>query len=291
MSCCAFTTPIQASGSSALASSWQTRAIANGGTPSSKTLGALNTFCLGIQAQTYYTKLKSVNFLAPDDFRCAMTPLIVHATDAGLWLAQTGNFPAGGNAFVSGGNAQLGALGIRCDYPYAASPGTNNYNPTALFSARDNWGVTIYTTTNDGAHGPQGTSWGVDDTINANWGTNNNFGFTSLSADDTAPTISAAFSFYGYYSFNIVSAGSRIIYAASSAHAHAVFLTSALVFGGGLSAREFAWAGFNNNLANSGGTSNWHSFFAAHDFLTAVESLDFFTRIQALRVSLGTGFV
>ena len=292
MSCCAFTASVQASATlDPLASSWNTRAIANGGTPSDATIAALTAFCAGIRAQTYFTKLKSVNFLAPDDYRCAMTPLIVHATDGGLWQAQIGNFPNGGNAFVTAGNAALGSAGIRSDYPYAASPGTNAYNPAAIFTARDNWGVTIYTTTNDGLHGPNGVSWGVDDTVNANWGTNNTSGFTYLSADDTATQFSSAFSFYGYYSFNMSAASTRTVYAGNSAHAHGVFMSSGAAFGGNLSARQFPWAGYNANLANTGGTSNWHSFFAAHDFLTAGESLDFFTRIQALRVSLGTGYV
>jgi len=278
-------------GNDPLVTSWNARAIANGCIPSQATLSCLNTFCVGIRAQTYFTKLKSVNFLSPDSFLCAMTPLIVHAQDVGFWKAQTGAFPAGGNTIVTGSIAELGPLGFRSDYPLSASPGNNNYNPAAIFASRTSWGVTIYTTTNDGLHGPQGISWGVDDGADYNMGSNNTGGFTAMYANDSPTAFSAAFSFYGYYSFNVSGPSARTIYAANSTHAHAVFTSSAIALGGNLLSRQFAWAGVNDNLANNGGTSNWHSFFALHDPLTLAESADFYTRIQTLRVCLGSGFV
>lgn len=290
--CCNFTAAIQATSLlDPLVVAWRTRALSNGGIPTNASIAILNTFAVGIRAQTYFSKFKTINCLVPDDFRCVMTPLIVHATDSGLWQAQTGNFPAGGNDFVKAANAQLGADGIRCDYPYAASPGTDNYNPVAIFTARDNWGVTVYQTTNDGAHGPQGVSFGVNDAATFNQGANNDGGFTALYANNGATAFSLAFSFYGYYSFNISDATTRRVFAANSVNPHALFMSSGAVFGGNLLAREFAWSGVNQNLVFAGAASNWHSFFAAHDSLTTSESADLYTRVQAMRVSFGTGFV
>lgn len=290
--CCNFTTPVAGYTIDPLTTAWQARAIANSGTPSAKTLLAINTFCLGIRAQTYFTKFKTVNVIAPDDFRSAMTPLIVHANDVGIWQACVGGTIGGGNDFVKAANSELGANGWRCDYAVTPSPSTNAYNPTSVFTARDNWGVTLYETTNDGLHGPLGISAG--NTVNAGaamWFANNYFGNTYLNALDDASQIATAFGFYGYHSFNAVSASSRIEYAANSTHAHAVKQSSGAAFTGNLNAVAFLYAGLNNANAPQGGSSNWQSFYAAHDFLTAVESLDLYTRVQALRVAFGTGFL
>ncbi len=291
--CCNFTSAIQASNAAdPLVQSWQARAVANGGTPSVATSICLNTFCVGIRAQTYFGKLKSVNFLAPDDFRCAMTPLIVHAQDQGLWLAQTGAFPSGGSAFVSAINAELGANGFRCDDCINPNVAGNNYTPAAIFTARDNWGVTVYQTTNDGLHGPQGMEFGVVDAGgNAQQGSANAGGSAVLYADDLGTGFSVAFSFYGYYSFNVSDATTRRVFAANSTHPHGLFMSSGAVFAGNLCTLAFPWAGTNQNNVHTPASGNWRSFIAAHDTLTTSESLDFYTRIQALRVCLGTGFV
>lgn len=277
-----------------LVTSWQTRAIANGGAPSAATLTCLDTFCKAIRAQAYFTKLKSINFIAPDDLRCAMTPLIVHAQDSGLWQACTAATSTGATTIVNGTFSTLDATGWRCDYAVTPAPGTNNFNPAAILSSVNNGGITVYQTQYDGLHSTFGEWMGAEDATDTNalFGAVLYFGNTYFEWLSNASQMAQAHNGkFGYYSYNTTAANARNVYFANSINAHASIMSSAGAISGILNALAIVFNGSNQNGTTLNSSSNHYSFFAMHDGLTSAESADFFNRIQTLRTCLGTGFV
>lgn len=293
--CCPFATPILSVTSlDPLAVDWATRATANGGFPSNATLKALNTFCAAIRGQSYFAKLKSANFIAPDDYLCAMTPLIKHALDTGLWKATTGGTSLGATSPVSQANALMDSSGIRCDFAWTVNPGTNNFNPAAIWSATSNGGMTVYQTQYDNAHSTFGECLGSEDAggVNSVFCAVLYFGNTYMEWLNNASQIAQAHNGkFGYYSWNATAASTRNIYFANSTNAHASIAASGVAIGGGLNALALLFNGSNQNGTAAVTSSNHYSFFALHDGLTLAESADFFNRIQTLRTTLGSGFI
>lgn len=264
---------------------WKANILSNGGTVTDATVGIVNTFTVALRAKaSLFAKMIAMGPCVGDSLVAGFTPLIIPAGGTNIWT-MTGAFP-----IIA--NCDFNVNGIRCDF--GISTGANT-KPSVIFPSTGNTGCTFYQFSNDGAHGPRTWDWGVctPDEATSQWsGTTSAFGSTFFDCCNGATQFSVAASgLNGYYSWNSTAANARAIYFANSTHPHAAIATSAVVIGGPLPTAEALICGFNNNGSGVSAPSTFSSFRAFHLGLTSTESSDLFTLVQAMRVSLGGGFV
>lgn len=266
---------------------WALRVVANGGAaPSQTTLTALCEFMVGLDAAGLTPKMISILPIVPGDASPAVaagdliratTPLIVGG----------GNDPWTNNGpFVPGDLTVNGLVG----------DGLSKYLntgivPSAVFPSTDEGGMTLYNMT--GVNGPYG-DMGCED--GAGPIRLQLIEFNNTNYFDCWDSINGRISFAdplssGFLSGNRIAANSFDIYRA----------TSVIPFGSGVHGNT---AGGNIPINNSifviafnsvgvpiAFSIRRYSFFAIHHGLTATKCEDFFDLIQALRTSLGGGFV
>lgn len=250
---------------------------------------AMNSFVLGCRADGTWAKMKEVNcFPAAGSVAIAGTPLLLGPTgaDAGLyqWSNRAGAF-VDADVTINGvaGNASTKAFvtGIR---------------PSGTFSSANSAGLTVYTSTlttvgyDAGGFNAAGTAlFGIG---SDSGGTFNGDCWDPAVVSSLTPASPAL---AGFYSISRISAVDFRSYFANSTNAFAQQAVNATPSG----QTWFGGAG-NNNLIVCGvefagtlvaATARRQSFFAAHEGLTATETLALFNRVQKLRVDLGGGFI
>lgn len=276
-----------------LTDAWVAQVVANGGAqPSDSTITNMKTFETGITGQTYFSKIKEASLMVPDSAIAACTPFI-RTKGAVLWtLAGAG--PTGPGTTPALGFMAVGANGWRSDLCYQIGGATSNATPATIFSSDYNVGLTVYQCLFDNAHGPEGTQIGTFDSVNAFVSYalfGGNTGFACWSPGGADQMSQAWNGKYGYYSFNCSGAARRDIYFANSTNPHSDIDISVAAVLRNRATTALLANGWNNNGVASPSASNWYSFLCVNEAFTATESADLFTKIQAFRVALGTGFI
>lgn len=265
---------------------WTNRVVRNGGaTPSLATQQALSTFVQTLTAKGLMTKMVLMTALVPDSLIAAATPII----------PGPGNDPWTNNNFISGDLSVNGLTGN----------GSNKYLDTGLIPSA----ASILSSTNAGL-----TAYVYDNSASVSGyaiacaGAANSSHF-ALFTSDSVGTKSDGFIWRfvntgtdwvqgnkpasgGYFSVNRTSGTQIDMYFGNSSTAHFNLAPG----GGGAQTgaiitdqRLFAFA-LNSNGSPASYTTNAISFLAVHQGLTAGDSSNFFSAIQALRIALGGGF-
>ncbi len=262
---------------------WAARVVRNGGaTPSLSTQLTLSTFVQSLTATGVMPKLISMVVHVADGLIAATTPII----------PGPGVDPWTNNGFVSG---DLTANGL-------VSNGSSKYLNTGVVAANsimtvNSAGMTAYVYDTPGAN--SGYSMGSGGAANSS-----QFALVPSSSSsfngylwrfvnpNTSDSIVVACPGAGYYSLNRTGASSLSFYFARSNVAHSL-LGSANSAQTGVIEPTYAVAAHAINAVGSVvAFSNVRlSFCALHVGLTSADSLNFYNAIQAMRVSLGGGFV
>lgn len=257
---------------------WANRVVANGGAdPSAGTKSALSTFVTGMSSIGVLSLMKAVCCFVPDSLIAAITPL----------LKAYGNDPWTNANFVTG---DLTVAGLRGN-------GSNKYlntgvNPSTCFSSTNSGGLTLYSTLNNSATSADFSVFGASSSgfqLLTNYSGAAYFDcFNGGTGRINGTTLTNGL---GYFSGNRTGAAAEAIYGASSGSAHHSLASGSGAPGSTFPAYSlpiFCW----NNAGSIGSySSKQFSFAAIHEGLTITQSADFYTLIQALRTSLGGGFV
>ena len=267
----------------ALAVAWAAQVVTNGGAaPSGATVTTISDFCYALDAGSLTSKFLSLNCFVPGDLPTAFTPLI-HNKGSDPWANNPGD-----TAFQVGDLTVNGLIGDGTKCLLTSIVGTD-------FASTSSYGVTIYSYTGT-AGNPQreiGFTDGAQTNALGAWVNETPFSLAILgSANGVVGDYTHG---AGYYSANRVSTtDARYFYASSiSPHAligaiDAVLNTTALgnyqlyVFG------QYRWDQGPNGY---GLTHNRLSFAAIHSGLTPSDSAILFTAVQAMRTSLGGGYL
>lgn len=263
-----------------LVEAWILQVAANGGARASdNTLSSLSTFCYGLDSAALTSLMIAVNCLVPDNLTAALTPLI-HNQGFTLWT---------NNGYVAGDLTVNGIIGN----------GTSKYldtgiKPSVAFASINSGGITLYGTT------PQNGS-----NTDLGGGVGNAFFQLLISAyasnvyfdcwTQTDGRLTTGNSLYtGFISGNLTGGGLRRVYEANSGLAFNTKATSNnLPVGGPAACTSNLF--FDTSSDGGAPTANYcarrKSFAAVHEGLTSAQAQAFYNLIQALRTSLGGGFV
>jgi hypothetical protein len=258
---------------------WSLQVVANGGAiPSANTLSALSTFCYGLDSASLTSSMKAVNCFVPDNLTAALTPLI-HNYGNSLWV---------NHGYV---DADLTVNGI-------IGNGTSKYldtglKPSVAFPSVTTGGLTVYVTT------PQNGS-----NTDLGGGVGNAFFQLIVSAyaaslyfdcwTSTDGRLTTGNSNYtGFLCANLIGPAYRVYEARSNL---AFFLkASKNNVPTGLPSACTSNLFFDTSSDGGAPTNNYcarrKSFAAIHDGLTSAQAQDFYNLVQAMRSSLGGGFV
>lgn len=272
-----------------MATSWSARVIANGGAaPAAATVGAAETFYQALIDAGIHTKFAALNFIAPDSLIAARTPLIV-GNGADPWSAVgagwgAGNVtvdgvqPTGTNGEYWGTGVQpstiaamtTGSVGLCVYRTGVTAPGADVYDFGA--SSEGNTNILALLTKNGGATS-EAQCWN----------------FTGGAGMFQAANTPAE----GWYSMQRTAANNAKIYRANSGTAHNA-AGSTVNTGGGKTSQALDFMGLN--IAGGHGfaaLAAWRYSFAAilNVGLTQSEDLALYNAVQALRTTLGGGFV
>lgn len=260
---------------------WARRVVKNGGArPSQNTIDAAGVFYNALVTAGIHTKIKVLNFIAPDNLIAAQTPFIVG----------TGLDPWTNMNFVSG---DLTVNGLKGD-------GTSKYLKTGFLGSTfgaGNYkaGLTAYCF--DAPYG-NNTLIGAIDASAPNRlfrlaAYQNGTAFSAWNGNDGQGAVLRTDAFCGYICGNVTASNARAIYEASGAVAHNTLDSASGSSGGtdgGPVVQLYAWA-YNNNGTAQEFARNRMSFLAIHEGLSSSESSNLFNAVQALRVSLGGGYI
>lgn len=259
----------------ALGDEWARRVVANGGPlPSANTLRAVSTFRLAIR--DIASQISACNFFAPDSVIAAKTPLI-KGPGSDPWQEQTVGYD---------GRVGLNGWG----FGSVTDPSLRDvYIPSSSGLSFTNMGLVLY--------GYQ--------IIDGN--THNDFGAVHVATGDKflfkttagAPSaqigqvpLAASVSLNGFYSCQRTSSTAFNIYFANSTHAHASVGSVATAETGSISNLNFT-VGLGANTDGTFDTpqSRTYSFIAITTGMNSTDSATLYAAVQALRTSLGGGFI
>jgi hypothetical protein len=260
---------------------WAKRVVTNGGAgPSSNTIKVLSTFMFGMDTAGLTNKVLLINTFAPDNLIASLTPL----------LKFTGNDPWTNNNFVAGdltvdglkGNGSskylnTGVLpnqfmtdGSASSIYYFNTTGSTNYTFIGSTSGpgrlRNSWDTTI-------GYGNYGESFSDSNQVKAN----NNTAW-----------------FRGYICSSKTTTSLLNLYFANSTTAHYAVGTNTGTDGAGTnSPSNVVTYVFASNEAGTAASycSGRLSFAALGKGLSSTDSLNLYTLVQAMRTSLGGGYV
>ena len=268
---------------------WQNRVVNGGGpSPSIATLNILNTFYNGLVSNGLDTLMVNVNCFVPDSLQAALTPLI----------ATSGNgSPSGTNV-----NSWVNVNFISTDLSVNGLKGNGSTKylnsgviPSNCLGAQSA-GVTIYNTFSE-------VSTNVD--FGANNGNGNSqimliLNYTGPGAffdvySDSSGRINGSAALaggVGYTSGNRTNSTTSYLYKATSVIAHTSFAGPGGTNTASAPSRE-CYFYIYNSAGSPAGTpvAKQFSFAAIHFGLTSAQSSIFFNLIQAMRTSLGGGYV
>ena len=265
---------------------WAARVVINGGAaPSVNSKYASNTFIGALRTAGIFSKMKTINMVAPDNLIAARTPLIV-ANAVDPWPnVGSSNF----------GAADLTTYGLLCNGAKALDTGSKGTD-LALGSA----GLTIVAGVINPGNGLR-YDMGYLSAANQEYmfvaaaqtgvGNTGHAGGSSFSTGLMVDT-GSTYLYAGYVSYNRTSAVRADLYWANNDVAHSSIANNTNNQTLGIAASDIYWGA----VADSAGgpipyySKNTLSFGAVHDGLTAAESLAFFNAINALRTSFGGGY-
>lgn len=268
---------------------WANRVVASGGaTPSVNTQQVLSVFIQALTSSGLLQKMEMVNCFVPDSLIACLTPLI-KGTGYDSWINHN---------FVSGDVTVNGITGDAAT-KYAD---TGIQSASAFGGVTTSVGLTLYCIIN-----PQpATTGNVEDLLAFDSGSNQLallLGFNGQSYFDAYWEVAGAGrvvannpAFRGYISGNYGTLDGSIkeaIYIASPLIGHSTLISDVSSTSGAVSNFKIFFGTGNQSgtpVATSY-SSRTYSFAAAHYGLKAAESQTFFALIQAMRQSLGGGFI
>lgn len=259
----------------AIGDEWAKRVVTNGGpAPSGNTLRALATFRSAISGIN--SQIVTCNFFAPDSVVAARTPLIV-GPGPGIWGETTPGYDGrkglNGWGFGSVLDPQL----------------INIFTPSSSGQVFTSLGVVLYgyaiiDGNNHGDFGAVHTATGDGLNFKTNAG--------SPSAQVGRVSLAASVSLNGFYSCQRTSSTNFNIYFANSTHAHASVGSTATAETGVISNLNFSMGiGTNTDGTFDAGGNRTYSFAAVTTGMNATDSATLYAAVQALRTSLGGGFI
>ncbi len=260
---------------------WAARVVTNGGAaPSTGTKDALNTFYLGLVSNSLLSKMISVNCFAPDNSVASFTPLI----------KVSGNDPWTNSGFIAG---DLNIDGLR------GHSGSNTYLNTGVvpstdFSNSTSVGLTIYNSANntDLCEFDIGCCANPSNSSLTFYHSCGGTDYFDCYQEDTTGRISGSDSaFLGYVSANRTASNAVAIYKASSGTAHTTVASGSGSAGTRPAFSIYLYTRNRNGSAEGAFSIKRYSFCGIHLGLTSGESSTFFNLIQAMRTSLGGGYV
>ncbi len=265
---------------------WRRRVVVNGGAPpSNNTMNILSNFMYALDFNNLTPKMKAVNCFVPDSLIASITPLIkVIGNDP--WTNT--NFSAGDlniNGLSGNGSNKFLSTGIIAyQLTSSALPVADShialYISTGSIEAKNEWG---------GTDSPGSTlSFRLYGHYNApnvtatqNYGDNTGIQFTQSSS--IVP-------YTGYVCANRVS-GNRDIYVASSTLPHMSGINSTTLSSTIPTSTTITVFATNEAGSVTNYSSKRYSFMSMGNGLTTNESITLFNLVQALRTSLGGGYV
>jgi len=258
------------------ATGWKTRATANGGSPTDATVSALSTFCYALDAASITSKMLALNAYVADDLICCTTPLIV-GVGSDPWTNI--NF-AGGDLSIHGLSGGSG----------------NEYLQTGVvastsFASNAKGGITLYVTVNGNVAGIEAGCNGEADTDTFMLANYSGTTYWDCVGQGTGRISQANSGWTGYLSGNRTASNSTVIYRAKSSTPHEVLKSDTTSADSAYAAREVYFHANNGKGVAILFSSNRLSFGAIHDGLTQSESSAFYAAVQALRTTLGGGYV
>ena len=262
---------------------WAAQVVTNGGAaPSVATKRALHVFCAGLDTDSLTASMVAINCFVPDNLIAGITPLI---KGPGLTPWTNNNYVGADltvNGLIGNGSSKYLNTGVVPDTAFGASYAS--------------CGLSIYISAADDAVTSEfGCNTGVAfDKRNLNINTSNAGSTTYDGPYNAGPgRITAANSAWaGYLSANRTSNVLATLYKANSETAHVSIGTSASDVSACTQATHALVCGalnYDGTVINF--TTKRISFAAVHAGLSAVQSASFFTRIQALRIALGGGYL
>lgn len=268
---------------------WSNRVQANGGAvPSNNTLLALNTFVGTLKGAGVWTKIATCNFYAPDSLIAAITPLVV-GIGVDPWTNH--NFVAGDltvNGLIGDGSTKYLETGYNPNAGGSILTTTSNGIVAYIFTDNTN-GVQ----SSMGAYGPGAgplfgllTHYNVNQTLFADWSYN---GGASDSLTWASPVPAT-----GYFSGQRTAINAASVYFANSTNAHAALVSTAIVMGTSIVGHPvlaFADDQSVSALPPNDFSRKRESFHALTSGLSSADDSVLFSAVQALRTSLGGGFI
>ncbi len=259
---------------------WAARVVSNGGAaPSDATKSALNTFYLGLSSNSILSKMIAVCCFVPDNLIASITPLIKVA----------GNDPWTNTSFVGGDLTSAGLKG---------NGSTKYLNtgvvPNSAFASNQDIGLTLYNSSDN----TDACEYDISATDNPATLTILSFyhscgGVDYFDCNDTVQgrTSGADSAFLGYVSGNRTSNTAAAIYKANSSTAHTTVGSSVVSGGFRPSFALYAYASNRGGTLDGSLSAKRYSYVAIHLGLSSGESSAHYNLVQAMRTSLGGGFV
>jgi hypothetical protein len=250
---------------------WVARVVANGGaTPSVGTQNALNTFVLGMDASGIWSSMTVVNIMAPDSLIACMTPLLVG-----------GGSDPWSNTGLTGGAVTVN--GLKGDGTHYLNTG---FNGSTLSANSAGMSLYIYTPgTGTVVMGQENGSSPVFLLSGSTFACWDNSASTSMLIDSPAAA--------GFHSGSRTGANASSIYYGSSLNNVFSVASTTTASSGNNSTFGFpiyVMADNHSNLTPLFISTGTCSFSAIHAGLTALQTSQLFTNVQALRIALGGGY-
>ena len=256
---------------------WAARVILNGGAnPSAGTVSALQTFYNYLVANSLLSKIVACNCIVPDNLIASLTPLIV---GPGLDPWTNHNFLAGDITVngLQGANTKYLETGVNPSTALSTnSAGVTFYFKTSPNETKIDFGC------NDGTKVFEFYNHYSDTTYWDCWNTNNDQGRLWV----------AQFTGTGYISANRKANNHSTVFWAAAGIAHFAMKTiTGTTIGTAPNYSAFLFTSNGSGSPNANYSTKQISFCAIHAGWTEAESALFFTGIQALRTSLGGGYL
>jgi hypothetical protein len=260
--------------------SWSARVVANGGTNVSLfTRKAVSTFCYGLDAYNLTSQMIAVNCMVPDSLIALCTPLIVGG-GSDPWVNMgftTGNVTVNGLLGNGGGYLRTGLL------------------PSVIYASVNDNGLTFYCYNN-----PSGGA-GTEREIAA---TPAGGASSALLVDYQGTTYFDAYTDGGSGRISLLTPGTTLGFFSGSrtdsSHEYLYYGCSPRAFsavagpggapGASLPAIEYYVMAQNNNGAPADKSNKTASFVAFHHGLSATQTEELYTLVQAMRVALLGGW-
>lgn len=267
---------------------WAARVVTNGGAaPSANTKAALTTFYQGLVSNGLASKMKALNCFVPDNLIACITPLYKSAS--------IGNDPWTNGNFVDGDLTANGLAGNASNkYLDTGAVPTASY-PNGCWSTSSNGGLSLYVHTSTTSPSREiGSRDGNNYEINllTNYGGTTYFDSYTDNGTGRVSGTPIGGNGAGFTSGNRTAATSSYIYGANSITSSILTIAGPSGLPAGLPPMQAIYV----FAANFGGSPAAYSdkrisFVAIHDGLTLSESQTLFNLVQAMRQSLGGGYV